>query len=83
MRSRAEPAAGRGDERREGVLRQQPAAVLGLDRVVRGVLVALRAEDLADLEEVVAGAAVERGDRGRVVDVEASLPPSRRRSGVR
>ena len=75
----AEPAAGGGDQHREGVVRQQGATVVdrvrrwvldGRCRVLDAVLVALGAEDLADLELVVALAAVERDDRGGVVDVE-------------
>ena len=57
---------------REGVVREQQcrrrrAAGVGLGMPF---CVALGAEDLADLEQVVALATVERDDRGGVVDVE-------------
>ena len=60
VRAGRQPAARRRDELGERVVRQQRALVL----------VALEAEDLADLERVVAGAAVERRDRRVVVDEE-------------
>ena len=59
-RAGAQPAAGRGDQVREDVGGGEAAFED----------VALGAEDLPDLEAVVAGAAVERGDRRRVVGEE-------------
>ena len=64
VRAGAEPAARGGHQCREGVRRKEGAAV------GRVLSVALGSEDLADLEDVVAGAAVQGDGGGRVVHVE-------------